>query len=226
VATDNRIVQFYLKSLTGWNRMRQGGNHWAGWASYLSFFRVVAKLDLPQYAKWIHYERAAEHGSHRYMHARFCIVSDFPTVISRDDMCRPHSATGPSIAWRDGWEWYSWHGVNVPREWIEAPQSIDPALTLTHPNIEQRRALCEILGWSTVLATLHPRIIHTDPDPQIGELIEVDLPDSPGSRFLRVRCPTGRDFVLPVSGEARTAREANASTWELTEEEYHPQLRT
>ena len=60
------------------------------------------------------------------MHERFWIVSDFPTVIGRDDANRPHGERGPSIAWRDGWARYTWHGVVVPREWIEQRDQLDP----------------------------------------------------------------------------------------------------
>ena len=95
-------------------RMANGGNHWSGWVAFLSFFRHVAKLDLPVYEKWKHYENAAIHGSWRYMHPKFCIVSDRPEFIKIDENRRPHCESGPSHQWRDGWKLYHWHGVAVP----------------------------------------------------------------------------------------------------------------
>jgi hypothetical protein len=94
--------------------MANGGNHWSGWVAFLSFFRHVAKLDLPVYEKWKHYENAAIHGSWRYMHPKFCIVSDRPEFIKIDENRRPHCESGPSHQWRDGWKLYHWHGVAVP----------------------------------------------------------------------------------------------------------------
>jgi hypothetical protein len=54
-------------------------------------------------------------------------------------------------------------------------------------------------------------------DPEIGELLEIDLPDSPGSRFLKVRCGTGRTCYLPTSREAKTALQANAMSYDVDE---------
>ena len=55
--------------------------------------------------------------------------------------------------------------------------SLDPAIALTWENVEQRRCAAEIIGWDRVLNELPIRPIDTDPDPQVGALIEVDLPD-------------------------------------------------
>jgi hypothetical protein len=183
--------------------------------AFLSFFRHVAGLDLPEYYKWQHYEAAAIHGGPRFMHRKFWIVSDFPTSIRRDAEHRPHCETGPSLAWRDGWTAYYWRGVAVPGDWVLRRESLDPATALTWPNVEQRRAAAEIVGWARVLESLSPRVIDTDPDPEIGTLMHVDLPDAPGSAFLRVRCGTKREFCLPVPAELTTALAANAWTYSL-----------
>ena len=54
----------------------------------------------------------------------------------------------------------------------------------------------------------------------VGELLEVDLPNSPDEHFLKVLCGTGREFVLPVHPGARTALEANARTYRMKPSEY------
>jgi hypothetical protein len=108
----------------------------------------------------------------------------------------------------------------VPRKWITAPDKIDVTAALNWQNIEQRRAAAEIIGWKRILETLPHRILDADKDPYIGTLMEVDLPDSPGEKFLRVRCGTGRDFVLPVDPKSKTALEANARTYRLKPGEY------
>lgn len=145
---------------------------------------------------------------YRFTHAMFWVACDRPRTLKVDDQNRPHSEIGPSHEWADGVRLYHWHGTKIPREWIERKDAVDPSLALTWENIEQRRALCEILGWEKVISQLSPRTIDKDPDPMVGELLEVDLPDAPRTRFLRVKCPTGRDFVLGAPDEARTAAEA------------------
>jgi hypothetical protein len=103
--------------------MRDGGNQWSGWPSYLSFFRHVAKLEI-DYSKWDHYEQAALHSGPRWMHPEFCIVSDRPEVLLVDEENRPHCETGPFCKWRDGSRLYAIHGVYVPENAITAPGTL------------------------------------------------------------------------------------------------------
>jgi hypothetical protein len=159
------------------------------------------------------------------MHPKFCVVSERPLFIKQDARYLPHCADGPFTAYADGTELYYWHGVEVPKEWILSPKTVDPTLAITHPNAEQRRALAEILGWKVVLDQIVAKVVDTDPDPEIGTLLEATVADEP-ARFLRVRCGTGRDFVLPVPREMKTALEANAWTYGLKPAEYKPEVRT
>jgi len=211
----NAAQSFFLGTLRRWASFRNGGNQWSGGVATLSFFRYVANLDL-DYATWDFYEKAAIAGGPRFSHADFWICSDFPTVLKVDERNLPHSANGPAVAWTDGWELFYWRGTRVPKAWIVAPATVDPSLALTHPNAEQRRCLSEILGWDKVLAKLNPVTIDKDPDPLIGELIEVELMGN-RERFIRVQCGTGRTFALPVPPEMKTALQANAWTQGLDE---------
>jgi hypothetical protein len=155
-----------------------------------------------------------------------CWLTDRPCTLRRDETGRLHCVTGPAVAYPDGWQLHFVRGVNVPAEWIEQRERVDPTLALTWPGIEQRRALVEIIGWERVLGSVPTRIVQELRDPSIGTLLECDLPGAPQSRFLRVRCGTGRMFVLPVPRECRTAREANAWTYGLQADEYIPEVRT
>ena len=78
------------------------------------------------------------------------------------------------------------------------------------------------------------RASSTDADPQVGTLIEVDLPgldggDSFKAQFLQVQCGTGRQFALGVdpAAEARTALDAQAWLQGLSRKDFRiPQIRT
>jgi hypothetical protein len=153
----------------------------------------------------------------------WCFMSDKPEVRF-DESGRLHNEKGPAVTYSDGTVVHCWRGIRVPSEWIEGTP--DPALALTWENVEQRRCLAEILGWSRVLEQLDPVTVDRDDDPEIGELLRVDLPDATGEQFLKVRCGTGRDFVLPVPPNVRTAREANAWTYGLEPDELEPEVRT
>jgi hypothetical protein len=92
--------------------------------------------------------------------------------------------------------------------------TLDVRLALEHPNVELRAAAAEIIGWNRVLEELKPRLVDAErsPDYDFGRLLEVDLPDEPGQKFLQVLCATGRTMVLRVPPEMTTARQANAWT--------------
>lgn len=136
-----------------------------------------------------------------------------------------HNPAGPAIKWGT-WEKWFWRGTEVPREWIEDTENQDPSIGFTHTNIEQRRAFCEIVGWDKILRDREYTLIEKDDDPQIGTLFDVDIPGNGMQRFLRVECGTGRTFCLPVPNDMKTARQANAWTYQLEEGEYRPEVRT
>ena len=217
-------VKFLISCARNYRNMLQGGNMWGQYDCYLTAMRDILGLRLPQYEAYDAWERAAIHGGYRIMHDEFCIVSDFPEFIRIDDQNRAHCETGPSHRWRDGWEVYSWHGVQIPPDWINRKNDLDQKTALTWGNVEQRRAACEIIGWEKILSACNARVIDTDPNVQIGTLLEVDLPDAPGEKFLRYQCGTGRMFAHNVGPSCRTAREAQAWIWQ--DDDYNPAVRT
>jgi hypothetical protein len=151
------------------------------------------------------------------------MVSDFPEIILKDDQNLPHCETGPSHRWRDGWSLYHWHGTRIPAEWIEDKASLTPKIALSQSNMELRRAACEILGWSNILASLDAKTIDSDADPEIGELVQVNLPDlREPVKFLRVRCGTGREFAIGIPPHITKALDAQAWIVGLENSDYQP----
>lgn len=210
-----------------WSNVYQGGAYWAQYDVYLTAMRDVIGLRLPEYEKYKYWEEAAIHGTFRVMHEKFCIVTDFPDTLKMDDENRAHCQNGPSHRWADGWSLYHWHGVSVPANWIMNPASLSAKDAITWQNIEQRRAACEILGWAKILKELDAKVVDTDGDPEIGELLEVTLPDIGTEKFLRVLCGTGREFALPVPPEMKSALQAQSWTWGLDENDFLvPEVRT
>ncbi|TXH08205.1 MAG: hypothetical protein E6R03_18425 [Hyphomicrobiaceae bacterium] len=212
--------------------MRNPGNHWSGWVAYLSFFRHVARLDLPQYRAFAHYETATIHGSWRWVHPDFCIVSDRPSTLLVDHLRRPHSADGPSHAWRDGWKLYYWHGQEVPAEWIEKKHEITPAMIRAERNAELRRVLTEIYahvhGAGRIIADMGARMIAEDSaQGRKRRLYDID-----GSRFIHVKNGSReqdgsrREFFLGATPEAATPHAAVAASYGRPESTYREAVRT
>ena len=154
------------------------------------------------------------------------VLLERPTVMHRDDRGLLHHPRGAAVTFRDGFAAYVWHGTAVPGAWITAPETLRPLEALNWPDRAQRRAALEIIGWKRVIEDLHPRTIDAAADPSVGQLVEAMLPGSGAARFLRVRCGTGREFVLAVPPWMRTALEANAWTYGLSANEYHLEVRT
>ena len=129
------------------------------------------------------------------------------------EAARIHCATGPAVWWEGGASYYFWHGTVIPADWIEHRDQLAPEIALTWPNVEQRRVAGELIGWVRVIEKLPHRVIDTHPHPMVGSLISVDLPDILDVHFLKVKCGTGRFFVLCVPRDCRTAIEAQTAMW-------------
>jgi len=198
------------------------GPHDANFLSYYDFFR--SELNLSHCDQIDGLIELAKHCGWWAPYENVCILQDHPSVIKFDDQNRAHCEDGPAIAYPDGFGVYCWHGTRIPAAWIEQAPGAEEALEWE--NLEQRRAACEIVGWHNILRELDARTIDKDEDPQIGELVEVNIPDIGSEKFLRVLCGTGREFALPVSPEMTTALQANAWTYGLDSIDYKPEIRT
>jgi hypothetical protein len=189
------------------------GSHEAGWLSFYSFMKeqvgiknlekVAGLVEVAHTCGWV------------WVSKNVCVLSEKPIAVRFDDQSRLHSETGPAIEYRDGTVVFAWHGVRIPRQWIENKESLKAEEALTWDNMEQRRAMMEIIGWDKILQKLKAKTIDKDEDPEIGELLEVNIPDVGRERFLRVQCGTGRFFAMPVPPTVKTALEANAWTYDI-----------
>jgi hypothetical protein len=237
------VARFLVACCAYWGNYYDGANFWAGYVSYLSFFRHVAQLQLPEYEKFAHYEDAAVHGGPRFMHRKFCIVSDRPEVIRKDDRHRPHCEDGPFLRWRDGWALYAIRGTRVPADVIENPASVTVERINAEQNAEIRRVMLERYGWGRYIEDSGAKELHRD---EFGTLYRQELagdeplvmvavdnstlePDGTRKRyFLRVHPelrPLRADGTMG-NPQTPTAHNAVASTFGMTGDQYHPVLET
>ena len=185
------IVRFLLSCCSGWSRMWNGGNQWSGYVAYLGFFCHVAKLDLPVYEKWQHYEAAAIHGGPRVVHPKFCMVSDRPLFIHRDEENRPHCETGPFCQWRDGWALYYIHGVRVTRQIVEFPETLTVERIREEENAEVRRVMIDRFTPERYLLESDAALIHEEHEPAFPGLMHAQLwqTERPGDApLVMVKC--------------------------------------
>ena len=197
-----------IRKMSKWRELFQGGNAWAGWDAYLTAFRDVFGLRLPQYEKYAHWEQAAIHGGFRYMQPEFCMVCDFPERILIDDRNLSHCEDGPSHRWRDGWSLYHLHGVVVPRHVIERPETITLDEIKSEENAEVRRIMIERYGWPRYLAATGAKVLHVRRN-DVDLTDEALMQDGDGGRHLICACPsTARVYAMRVPREIESCEQA------------------
>ena len=226
-AVDNAVRGVILKN---WNNFL-GGQFWVGgwyWSNaYVTFLRDVCGLELNEKITkaMSAYEDINSSACWSYPSTGFTMVCERPTYIKRDEQGRLHSENSSSIKW-DGFELFHWHGVSIPEDWVTGKKPTTSE-ALNWQNLEQRRAACELVGWNNILAALNSNVIDKDDDPEIGTLLECDIPDSGKERFLQVQCGTKREFVLHVPKEMKTALESQAWMFQINVKDFiKPEVRT
>jgi hypothetical protein len=164
------------------------------------------------------------------LHEKFCIVSDFPEELNTDEQGRPHSESGPSYVWPDGWTLYHWHGIRVTRQIIEKMESITVADIKQEPNLEVRRVMLDRYGIKRFLIDSDAREIHRDEcgvlysqmiHPALEPIVMVKVVNSTAE-------PDGtyKDYFLRVPPHLRTAKAAVAWTFGVERDQYQPLVQT
>ena len=203
------------------------GQHDAAWLSFYDYMQRELSIDLDKRVNNLF--ALAETSNWIVAVNNIAFVSRKPVYVhTLDDQGRAHREDGPYIQYPDGFCVFCWHGTAVPRKWLmEKNEKLTAQIAITHDNIEERRAACEIIGWDQILSELNARVIDEDGDPEIGTLLEVELPDVGTEKFLQVRCGTGRTFALPVPPEMESALEAQSWTWGIDKVDFtKPEVRT
>jgi len=191
------------------NSMMYGAQD-SGWLSFYDF--CLTELEIDACKKLEGLMAVAEHCGWWSGFDTCAVIQEKPIKILFDEDGQSHGETGPAIEYSDGFGVYMWHGTRVKKNWILNPENINLEELLRWPNMEQRRAGCEIVGWVKILKKLNGKSIDKFRDcrtnefnPEIGELFEVDLPDLGKSKFLKYTCDTGREFASPMPQTMQTA---------------------
>jgi hypothetical protein len=222
------------------------GGEWTGYVEWIEFLRVVAGYERDgrvEYDKWQSYADLTMHAGIRVMHKEFCIISDRPSEIHIETVNgrgRLHNLSGPAKRYRDGWSIYEIHGVRVPAQVIEAPQTLTVEQIRGEQNAEVRRVMIERYGAAKYIEKIGATVIARD---EYGELLSADVGDTEPYVFVRVLNSTpepieykpaageygewvgkrwAKYYTLRVSPHCKTAKEAVAWTYEMTAEEYAP----
>jgi hypothetical protein len=159
---------------------------------------------------------------------RICWLSERPTTIRSDSNGRLHAADGPALSYRDGWSVHAWKGVLVPAWIIDRPERINVRSIAANHDPQIRRCMIDILTPQRFIAEGGAYRVSQD---EIGTLwrqrwrweawAAVEVVN--GTAELD---GTHKHYFLQVPPTVRSAREAVAWTYGLTEQRYRPKLRT
>ena len=156
-------------------------------------------------------------------HESTCWLSERHSRLTTDPEGRLHCADGPALAYRDGWRHFAWKGVPVPAWMIERPETITASVIDRQRDPVLRRCMIDIMTPARYIAGSDARRVAED---ETGILwlktwhhwdrwaaVEVinGTPEPDGSH---------KHYFLQVPPTVRSAREAVAWTYGLSEFEY------
>jgi hypothetical protein len=158
-------------------------------------------------------------------HERVCWLCDLPTNLSTETSGRLHSGKQAALEYADGWAVHVWKGVSVPDWVVTRPDLLTVRAIDRQANPWVRRCMVEILTPERYIALGGATCISRDstgklwrrqwwgPGDDTWAAVEVvnGSPEPDGS-FKR--------YFLQVPATVRTAREAVAWTYGLTEAQY------
>jgi hypothetical protein len=156
-------------------------------------------------------------------HEHTCWLVERPNMLRGDARDRLHNAQGPALRYPDGWSVWAWKGIEVPPWVIRQSEKITLDTIDAEPDVQIRRCMIEIITPQRYVALGGPVRVAAD---EAGILwrkawqtfdawaaVEVinATPEPDGTR---------KHFFLQVPANMRTAREAVAWTYGLSEDAY------
>jgi hypothetical protein len=189
-----------------------------GWVSFYDFFAeigVVKNSDFEQFKSLLLsgiYDMIQLDG--------FCIVSNLPTKILRDEAGRLHNLNGPAIEFKDGYAQYYIHGRAIDDDIFN--RAVSGQLTreefISEKNDEIRSAYFELLGSERLMTLLGAelidscQIVHKNGEVETIEYYrtkeKLNLYRDEPYAWRKVICPsTGTTYFTPTNPRLKNAME-------------------
>jgi hypothetical protein len=161
----------------------------------------------------------------------FCIVSNMPSKILRNESNRLHNPSGPAIEFRDGYKQYFINGRAIPAEVFDKAKTLTKKQFLDESNSDFKGAWYEILGQKKMMDLLGAKevdtkqIVHKNGDIETVTLLKTSdrFPEIDNQPFawIKMVCPsTGTQYLQGVEPHHDCALEAIASLSPFKKEEY------
>ena len=207
------------------------GQHEATWIAFYMFARDELGCTYDDRSSWRLdlWAKLARTCGWWWPFEQLVIVSDRPSYTSFDDRLRLHNDRGAAVLFRDGYGLWAVHGVRVPREVIESPETLNAEAIAGERNAEVRRVMIERFGLDRYIRDSGATQIEKD---DWGTLWRAALPDDEPLVMVEVVNSTPeadgsfRTYFLRVPPTMKSAHQAVAWTFELPESTYAPEIQT
>lgn len=193
------------------------------WVAFYDFFARVGTVNHEGFSAYLRLMRCGLWDTILLRNVAF--VCRRPAKVYRDKQNRLHRTDGPAAEWLDGYGSYFLHGMGVQQDWVEQPEKIDVQRVLGEQNIELRRALVTLMGYSRFVAECKAQVLDKDIDGggQPRRLLKIAQRDDEDIYLIEVTDPsTGRQYHLRVPPTTRSCREAVAWGYGLPADRYAP----
>ena len=231
---------------SNWGQQEQ---YWIGFYRFMELHLKIA-YDPQKSGHLGWWNDIAESANWWFPYEGYCFVSERPVRCAIDEERRLHHESLAAMEFKDGWKVYAYHGVTVPAQVIETPETITIEQIKNEENAEVRRCMVERMGWARFYSEAGMKVLHEDtlesnfpsipiselvsesarlvtsyrPGTETAQLLEAegirDYEDRP-LRFVRLTDPsTGRKYTLRVLHSHTRCYEAVGWSFGKTEEEY------
>ena len=150
--------------------------------------------------------------------SRVCVCCERPAALKLDNEGRLHNENGASLAFRDGFEVFSFHDVVLPEYVVMRPHEITVEKIEAEQNAEVRRIMTERFGYGRYLSETGAKVLDMDViavntlDEAFGSMPRALMEDKQGQRWLvGTDGSTKRVYYMRAPREANTCAEAHSA---------------
>lgn len=190
------------------------GGHQQYWIAYYVFMSQIGVSYPETLRQQLHWWDSLGHSCGWWMpYSNVCLIADRPVTQSVDEQRRLHCATGPAMAFGDGFAIWSWHGVRVTQQIIETPDTLTVEGIRGESNAEVQRIMIERFGWDRYLDATQAVLLDSDVDNSgrgtLRGLYRTMIREIQPATVLVCTCDsTGKTFHLEVPPTVTTCRQA------------------
>lgn len=196
-----------------------------GESAWLGYYESFKKLGFDPMEKLTPFIELGKCCYWVWMFDEAIVCVERPAITELDDRARAHSLTKAAISWKDGYGIYMIHGIQVSEKIVLRPEEITVEDIDNERNAEVRQILINRYGEGKFIVDSGAKCTHQD---EFGELYERALTDDEPLCMVRVlnstpeQDGTKKPYWLRVRPGCQTAKEAVASTFRKTAEDYNP----